>query len=1152
MPINQVMISNYFVSFRNNILYFSAFLVFLIFQFFYKPIVFSDEYLENTSSWTCELDQDCLRYLKSDLDKQDNDSIYKVCDYDYKGLKNCCESLNNCPSNYGVERNLSNLKSNLLNSEGTQACSASSMANLMSSVDKTQKEVCGLGARDCKGFCKNRLNYFERRVKSCFSINSSLDEALKQAKKAGSNSSCYSKLKEVADKYKRQSRTGKSELRDNLSSQDIVNCEGLRNKGDTAVATKKIMGMCQEANKELLARKQAEEQKKAEEERIAKEEELKKAEQERQAEIERQRAEELKAEEAKKAEELKKYNEERAKQAEQREKEFEKLKVFARENHGEEYDEEKGKFVKIKKSEEETKSEKEDSLKKEGSNLQSGKNNENSSFSAGAGAIAGGAVGLALSQKLNNQNKASPIVSNKTSLSLSNENLEKSKIGALAGNSNTKNNLSFSKQTANKFNKSDEEPKGFLGKSKSLAKKSWDKTKSFSGKAWHNTKSFAGNTWDKTKTVSSKAWNYTQNKFSFFKTKTKRGLASFMSAKAGGYCYPQINYQMVYQSVEAPQIKPLKRQEFQSDPSNPIFKSYDLVRGKSAGVLIKMDYPQSCLSLDEKHFHLGMFIDQEFVETKCLSYKEKFRGVKEFTSDKPSVDDCYFSNKDFFIKNEIVKFIEFPMDVIDKNKQDIPIKVSVFDESKEIPNLYTIPIDHQNKKKILSCSHSINLRAVNEFCLNMHSAKSLSLGVLAIKGSCNNQDLSSSYYGIDNLIESDEVKEYLPSIFPMPETDNINDIIEPLKLKHLQEHVKDYEDFIKRKPLFQINQNSLPEHRFFSSPSCDNTKIWPNRIGREWSFGIPEMIKTFWILNRKSSKNRIVVTVSRDFLDYHNVPSSTVGFVWAYKYRSSYRNILFMNENYTETGTLLHEMGHSLDQLKEFYERFYNNNPKNPPVLCQRFNGSLQVFCKTQYIIPRGLKALNGVSFKWLTENNKSIMSNDLLIYNQWIDRETFQKTFLSLRTSATNHTHYQAEYTDYPKTIVSAFYNKETNTLKALETENLDFKPAYLTPPLTDGLSEEGKMNYIEIQLVKNNSTLYKLMHPSDMYIRSYNKNGEHEDISLPTSLIHAVIPIIGEGKFKIRFFKGTVWFDDKGEIIEGTSKEKLAGEIDFTWPEK
>ncbi|MCY4321678.1 MAG: hypothetical protein OXC37_04680, partial [Bdellovibrionaceae bacterium] len=154
------------------------------------------------------------------------------------------------------------------------------MASLISSVNNIQKEVCSLGARDCKGFCENKLNDFKKRVKNCFSISSSIDKALKEVRKAGSNSSCYSELKDIADKYKRQSRKGGSELREDLSSQDIVDCEGLKDKESTALATTKIMGICNEANRELLERRKQEEERKAEEER-------KKREEERKAQLER-------------------------------------------------------------------------------------------------------------------------------------------------------------------------------------------------------------------------------------------------------------------------------------------------------------------------------------------------------------------------------------------------------------------------------------------------------------------------------------------------------------------------------------------------------------------------------------------------------------------------------------------------------------------------------------------------------------------------------------------------------------------------------------------------------------------------------------------------------------------------------------------------
>ena len=135
---------------------------------------------------------------------------------------------------------------------------------------------------------------------------------------------------------------------------------------------------------------------------------------------------------------------------------------------------------------------------------------------------------------------------------------------------------------------------------------------------------------------------------------------------------------------------------------------------------------------------------------------------------------------------------------------------------------------------------------------------------------------------------------------------------------------------------------------------------------------------------------------------------------------------------------------------------------------------------------------------------------------------------------------------------MVSGFYDKRTGEMQALEKENLDFKTDYLTPPLTDGFSDEGRLNYIKIQLEQNNKTVYQVRHPAEMYIDIYTNNKEDESIPLPTSLIHAVIPVIGQGKFKIRFFKGAVWFDDKGRIVEGISEQTLPQEIPFTWPER
>ena len=159
------------------------------------------------------------------------------------------------------------------------------MSSLIASIEGMQKEVCQLGARNCKVTCENKLNEFKQRVKNCFSISSSLDEALKQAKSSQNDSVCYSDLKRVAESYKRLSLKGNSELREDLSVQDIVDCEGVRDKGKGAVGTKKAMELCSEANQELLVRQQQEQAEKEELERQEREKE-------RLEELERQKEEE--------------------------------------------------------------------------------------------------------------------------------------------------------------------------------------------------------------------------------------------------------------------------------------------------------------------------------------------------------------------------------------------------------------------------------------------------------------------------------------------------------------------------------------------------------------------------------------------------------------------------------------------------------------------------------------------------------------------------------------------------------------------------------------------------------------------------------------------------------------------------------------------
>ena len=178
-------------------------------------------------------------------------------------------------------------------------------------------------------------------------------------------------------------------------------------------------------------------------------------------------------------------------------------------------------------------------------------------------------------------------------------------------------------------------------------------------------------------------------------------------------------------------------------------------------------------------------------------------------------------------------------------------------------------------------------------------------------------------------------------------------------------------------------------------------------------------------------------------------------------------------------------------------------------------------------------------------------MDNNLDLKKIWIDRETFQKAFRFLKTSSSISKR-EKEFKSYPKLLVSGFYNKESDEWTDLKKESLTDQEAEITSPLTDGLSSEGLMDYIKIQLEKNDDPVYEVRHPSEMYAEIYRASGEYETIPFPESLIHAVIPIIGEGKFKIRFFRGRFLFDEEGNVVERGGLEKISGEIDFTWPER
>ena len=252
----------------------------------------------------------------------------------------------------------------------------------------------------------------------------------------------------------------------------------------------------------------------------------------------------------------------------------------------------------------------------------------------------------------------------------------------------------------------------------------------------------------------------------------------------------QITHQLVYQSVAAPQVEPFPIQEPQSNIEFPIFKSYDLVKGKPAGVLIQIQYefsrhcfqntnPYECIK--QRDFNLKLEVRNQAVETKCVPLKKITKNDWQFN---PSLESsnkaCAFSTRDFSFEEPVIyKFIELDttrmesveldqyirMDVvtntghyhgifetefsrsddqtimqINTENSHIPFRVNIVEKNKVIPNELSVKPNEESKLSLGNCRNNINLDAPNEFCLNVLELEGLDLAFTRIEGDYNRED----------------------------------------------------------------------------------------------------------------------------------------------------------------------------------------------------------------------------------------------------------------------------------------------------------------------------------------------------------------------------------------------------------------------------
>ena len=275
-----------------------------------------------------------------------------------------------------------------------------------------------------------------------------------------------------------------------------------------------------------------------------------------------------------------------------------------------------------------------------------------------------------------------------------------------------------------------------------------------------------------------------------------------------------------------------------------------------------------------------------------------------------------------------------------------------------------MPKSYQQNRKCWKGKHS---------GISIIETPGLKLGFTRINGgrSCSGYN-PTPLRKVRDIIDSDEIQKYLPSMLPVPWT----------KAELLTTH---------------SNKNYI-------SGNCNNRKADPKAINSKRTIGILRDIDTLERERGLKGYSKIIAVASRDYFDFHN-KSGSVGFVllpdrrgqslssrlgFSSKIlRGGSWNVAFVRDDEKDAGTVAHELAHTLGQGKEFYD---------PIEECQTFSRDIPKLCK-DYKIPRSLNAWikNSKGAFRFVKNKFSILSDISGIKRLWIDRDSYQKIFSTL-----------------------------------------------------------------------------------------------------------------------------------------------------------
>ena len=408
---------------------------------------------------------------------------------------------------------------------------------------------------------------------------------------------------------------------------------------------------------------------------------------------------------------------------------------------------------------------------------------------------------------------------------------------------------------------------------------------------------------------------------------------------------PEIKRAVVFQSVEAPQIEPLQ-QQYEDQQGLP-YGEYDLVRNKPAVIFIDIDGLNRGSSA----------VLQAFVDNRLYFQEEIIDNQTDLPIDLPMrVGDLLDGVGSARVLIRLIPVGDFLC------YDETSFKVTVW-ETKQL-DLRFARINNKNCKLLGEYPlYTVGKPRTYEETYRTNTLPYRPYG-------------SVSERAVENFKLSDEVQDYLQEMLPLAEHD-----------------FRVYRDII-----------NLSGH-------CDNAPIRLYGPGKySVSIGVLEDINELerQRIKKGGFESKMAAVIPMDYLSFHEANSyerkdaigavDVYGFVlhrqwytaktkflwweWSSSKSGGSSNVVFVREDSYQDGVLSHELGHSLGQGKEFYD----SNKK-----CRDFKYGAEERCD-QYEINRSLK------FGKIELDLRSIMhSGKYSIYQKWIDRETFQKIFVSL-----------------------------------------------------------------------------------------------------------------------------------------------------------